>query len=146
MSDELCAREGCGAPRAWHVPDTPIRQLREFSSPLHEYADIHVAAGSCMGGDCTCDAYLAPEPERKAYVVESDSDLAGQRVARAIPLDEYLAAHPQPTPALCICGGREDQHTEDGWCSHVVRHWTANGYLDVRTCFCKQYRPPEATS
>lgn len=145
MTDELCAREGCGAPKAWHIPDTSVRQLREFSSPLHRYAAIHVAAGSCMGSDCICDVYLAPEPprpERKAWVVELDAAYAGAMDDRVgfVPLDEYLTAHPQPSPALCICGGREDEHPDGMTCLHVGQFMNGGGTIVRTKCQCERFR------
>ncbi len=166
MTDELCAREGCGAPKAWHDDEVSLTELREVDSwrPNAKHTGIsrmpwNLVSGSCIGAWCDCTAYLPPEPpkpERKAYVVEatgaeihywSGDDVHSIGGIPAIPLAEYLAAHPEarwpayddlpgaeraafervaaklsePEP-LCICGGEADDHDPvTGRCSHVAK-------------------------
>lgn len=161
MTDELCAREGCGAPKAWHDRASTVDELAAWPDNAKRNGNhIHVypfrfppyshPEDSCLSFACYCTGYLAPPPEAelKAYVFESSVATRMPSGTWALPsghvvtaLDEYLAAHPQPAPALCICGGREDEHDDE---RHLCRHASFFGdwvtHNKVRTeCRCEYY-------
>ena len=147
---DYCARPGCGAPKAWHTNKSTVADLGVGF--LHHYAATpNRVEPSCLGNGCLCTSYLAPEPpepERKPYVVEmtkTDEHLPLLRTragepALAVPLDEFLAAHPQPEPKRCICGGREDEHHDGMACLHVVKFMNRGGTIVRMVCQCERFR------
>lgn len=166
---ELCARPGCGAPKAWHTTKSTIAELAAWNGMRASHHTIPmvlaiVMDGGCLG--CPCAGFLAPEPpksERTAYVVEIRSDHehnsflwhadiqdeAERGYTGFTPLDEYLASHPQPKRPRCICGGEFDDHGELEKCRHVAKCWslaTGVGHLVSRGCECTEYRPVEASA
>lgn len=114
--NDACARPGCGAPLAWHTNESSIATLAKWDGMSHSHASIDTwqdnPEGHCLGDDCSCTAYLAPEPpkpERRPFVVMLDevdcSELgSGEtsfmavalRYRNATPLADYLRANPQP--------------------------------------------------
>lgn len=172
MSEEFCAREGCGAPKAYHQLSSTIAELLRANDRRYElgdwpdgfrHNDVHVYSGcgndiTCRGSDCHCAAYLAPQPPlpaRKPYVVEmTDEQRDSYRKASTgiaawlnqhfVPLDEYLAAHPQPEPKRCICGGREDEHRDGMACLHVVKFMNGGGTIVRMSCQCERFRAAQS--
>lgn len=135
MTDtELCAREGCGAPRAWHSNQSTLADLPRLLIAGHAYAVPDIRDGRCAGNNCACTGFTEGAPERKAYVVEIDERRIGltpdttQRV-NLIPLAEYLASHPQPDGPMCVCRHKEDAHDGSGC---LYRFCTCVGYNEVQ--------------
>src|SRR5690348_13919581 len=149
MTDQLCARPGCGAPKAWHTRKSTTdeldaaRELRLEADPHwgnsgeHLEANIYRKEGACLGRYCSCPGYLAPEPPepaRKPYVVEmTDEQRDSYRKASTgiaawlnqhfVPFDGYLAAHTLPEPKRCVCGGEAWEHDIEDGCQHVATYW-----------------------
>lgn len=94
-----CAREGCGEPPSWHSKKTTVETLNRDG----DMATILVTKrdGACLQEMCRCEGYLAPEPERQAYVVEMPATtrtnvLVDEKWRFITPLADYLESHPQP--------------------------------------------------
>ncbi len=133
MSTELCARPGCGAPKAWHTRTSTVAETDVWPvDSAHAFVNPRRGEGGCLGDKCYCPAYVAPEPERKPYVVELTDEQAGSwltshdgqtsKIAKT-PLAEYLAAHPQPLafPANTKCVVRGcDFYTATVLCTHCA--------------------------
>ncbi|MDE2106181.1 MAG: hypothetical protein KGL39_53675 [Patescibacteria group bacterium] len=90
-----------------------------------------------------------PDPDPQCAHLSKDGVLApasinydlSRQVWRCLACGGLFGPDPQPAPALCICGGREDEHDEDGRCGHWGAFMNA-GQCVVRTqCQCYEYRP-----
>ncbi len=113
-----CARETngviCGAPPAWHTTTSTIEDLRTRLDGHHlPQRPWYRVDRYCLGEDCTCTGYVAPEPPKTAYVMEMGQDElldlglaspAWGRIAagKLVPLAEYLPGHVERCP---YCSG-----------------------------------------
>lgn len=136
MSDiEYCAREGCGAPRAWHSYQSPIVDLfRDFPQPWRatgQTIEFDRPEGSCICTTCDCAGFLKPKPDSEPYVVEMVPSEREVLIPSGtlIPLAEYLASHPQPDGPMCVCRHKEDAHDGSGC---LYRFCTCVGYNEVQ--------------
>jgi len=175
MTDAPCARPGCGAPMAWHTNKSNIEALGEWRRASgHARVSATRIEGWCVGDNCGCAGYLAPEPprpERTAYVLElTERQRANLEALWPLPpITDYLASHKMELmravvdagitvgtgePRMCVCGGDADDHNPvTGRCEHVAKWMTVaaargeprrDDWIETHYCSCRRFISEEA--
>lgn len=157
-----CISDGCSC-SAYIAPEPP--QPERTAYVVEMTADERDLVEAMPVRSVPLADYLASHPQavpgRKCIISDCPNTADQGRFVGDLcaPCSEYLSqwgrwqlmAGPQLTaaPALCICGGRKEEHGEDGdgdgRCYHQPRYWRqsgnspTDGYLTAAECDCPKF-------